>query len=121
MTRAVEHVHPMVGIAWMDEDLVVLLVPGVELGPEEGHVIFERGMLRVGLRIAPGRVFDPAVAELQIPARQGGLSALSDRVIGRPQEIGAHVREWEVVAGQPWGLEDERALLALATWDAGEK
>src|SRR5215831_11011288 len=121
MTRAVEHVDPVVGIAWMDEDLVVLFVPGVELAPEEGHMVFEGGMRCVGFSVAPGRILDSAVVELQIPARQGGLSALSDRVISRPQEIGPHVRKWEVVDGQPPGLEDELDLSAVCNRNPVQK
>src|SRR5439155_23198761 len=57
----VQHVDPVVRVTGVDEDLVILLVPGVHLFPVEGDVILERLEAWPGIRVGPGCLLRPSL------------------------------------------------------------
>jgi hypothetical protein len=62
VTRGAQHVDPVIGIAGLDEDLPVLLEPGVGLVPLEGHIAGELGHRGQRLGVGPHGILDDAVA-----------------------------------------------------------
>src|SRR5439155_1003889 len=67
MARGGDHVDPLVGVARVDEDLLVLLVPAVDPVPIEGDEVLDRGNLVIRLGIAPHRVLRNLVADPDRP------------------------------------------------------
>ena len=121
MPGAVEHVHPVVGVPGVHEDLVVLLEPGVELVPVEGDVSLESRSVSGRLRVAPGRVLDLTIADLQVPAL--GLTSIAgvQGVARRLQQVHPHVAGGEVINHQAARLEHEQGVLAVCDRLARDK
>src|SRR5262245_51365091 len=111
MPGAVQDVDALVRVAWVDEDLLVLLEPSVHGIPFKADQIAQLFDRR--LRVVPGGVLDLAVAALDsklvgvAPARRTlGVSA-------RSQQLHAHVLPREVIRGVIGDLPHELEALCV--------
>src|SRR5882724_5397934 len=97
------------GIARVDEDLLVLLVPVLHLVPVEGQVAGDVGAGGNRLRIAPGRIRDPGLADLQgIVARRALVRALRARRARLEQSL-VDIRQRKVIDRQVVGFVEQQA------------
>ena len=98
VARAGEDVDPLVRVARMHVDLLVLLVPRIELVPVEGDVAGEvRGLGIERDRVAPDRVLLDLAAHLERPVDGIALVGAVRAVAGRLEELHAHVVHGKVV------------------------
>src|SRR6266852_2708774 len=111
MARAVDSVDPRVGVARMNEDLLVLLEPAVDGVPVEGDVTLERSEIASGLGVIPRQVLLNPASGVGAPAL-GPSARTRSRILGREQ-VHAHVFDRKPVDGWSLCLEHEQNLLAV--------
>ena len=67
----------------MDEDLLVLLEPVIELVPVERHVALDVGPIGDGFLVGPHRVLGSAAVDLDRPVRRLTLVGTGRALVGR--------------------------------------
>jgi len=92
----------------VDEDLVVLLEPGVHPAPIDGQVALDVGTLGQRVLVAPDGVADHPVTDRDRPVGGVTLVRAVGGGVGRLQQLGADVLGWEVVDGQVPGLQQQQ-------------
>src|SRR5437763_11487564 len=95
-------------MSWGGSGRLALAVDG-QLGPVgvEAHEAGDPLSLRDRRLVAPDQVFVDLAADLGRPVRGLALERAGGVVAGGPQQLGAHVLAWDVVAGRVPGLLEE--------------
>ncbi len=94
----------------MDEDLFVLLVPGVHPVPVDGHGALDLGDLLEGRLVAPDRVLRAPFAHDDVPIGGLALEGTEGPVVAGLEQIQAQVRAREVVDRHVAGLAQQPHL-----------
>ena len=92
----------------MDEDLVVLLVPGVHLVPVQRQVAADVGAAGQRVGVAPDGVLGDPVADRHRPVGRVALERAVGPPAGRCQQVHADVGDGDVVDRQVLGLEQQQ-------------
>ena len=92
----------------MDEDLVVLLVPGVHLVPVQRHVAADVGTAGQRVGVAPHGVLGDPVADRHRPVGRVALERAVGPPAGRCQQVHADVGDGDVVDRQVLGLKQQQ-------------
>ena len=111
--RARHEVDAVVGVARVDEDLLVLLVPVLDGIPVERHAIGDGRRPGQDLGIAPDLVLGDLAAHADRPVARVALERAVRRVLGRLEQVEADVRAREVPDRQVAGLVQQRDVAGV--------